>query len=209
MRTDEKSRRITEAAIKVFVDVGFAKATMSDISRIAGISDSAVYRAYSSKDEILFEIYEGFWGRILNEIQAVEKSTWETSSIAKLKKIIVIIQNIITQTPELVRVIASTSLRPAEKIKDEKLKKARIEIRSKNRKVLSLIDQIIIKGKAENEIIEEIQPAVMRQILIGSFQTLAYGIFYQFKNEPEIGYSISEAMEGFNILLNFFSQREE
>jgi AcrR family transcriptional regulator len=55
---DARRRQIIDAAIGCFVRDGFHRATMQDICREAQLSPGAVYRYFSSKDELIEAIAE-------------------------------------------------------------------------------------------------------------------------------------------------------
>jgi AcrR family transcriptional regulator len=50
---DARRRQIVDAAIVCFARDGFHRATMQDICREAGLSPGAIYRYFSSKDELV------------------------------------------------------------------------------------------------------------------------------------------------------------
>jgi len=60
MKTSSKSelrkQEILTAAEKVFAKKGFHQATISDVSREAGLSEATIYEYFSSKEELLFSI---------------------------------------------------------------------------------------------------------------------------------------------------------
>jgi len=52
----EREQNIIESALKVFGEKGFENTTISEISKMANISDATIYEYFSSKEEILFSI---------------------------------------------------------------------------------------------------------------------------------------------------------
>ncbi len=57
--TDRRRRQIQAAAMKVFSEKGFGKATIPDIAREAGIAVGTIYIYFQTKQEILLSILEG------------------------------------------------------------------------------------------------------------------------------------------------------
>jgi AcrR family transcriptional regulator len=54
---DEAKKRILEAALEVFKEKGYFKSTMDDIATKLGISKSAIYQYFESKDKLLAALY--------------------------------------------------------------------------------------------------------------------------------------------------------
>jgi AcrR family transcriptional regulator len=50
---DLRRQHILEAAVAVFAERGFERATIKDIARAAGVSDGAIYNAFDSKTALL------------------------------------------------------------------------------------------------------------------------------------------------------------
>ncbi|WP_084145459.1 TetR/AcrR family transcriptional regulator [Amycolatopsis jejuensis] len=65
---DKKRAAIVAAAEEVFVERGFANATMDLVATTANVSKATVYAKFSSKDELLAEIVASMAGRISQEI---------------------------------------------------------------------------------------------------------------------------------------------
>lgn len=53
---EQRRERILECAMKIFAEKGFQDATISEISKAAGVSDATVYEYFKSKEELLFSI---------------------------------------------------------------------------------------------------------------------------------------------------------
>src|SRR6266704_3908068 len=50
--------QILDAAITVFSEKGFHRATIKEIARVAGIADGTIYTYFASKDEILLAVLD-------------------------------------------------------------------------------------------------------------------------------------------------------
>jgi TetR/AcrR family transcriptional regulator, fatty acid metabolism regulator protein len=57
-RSDDKRRRILDAAVRVFSKKGFFASRVSDVASAAGIADGTVYLYFKSKDDILVSLFD-------------------------------------------------------------------------------------------------------------------------------------------------------
>jgi AcrR family transcriptional regulator len=57
-RAERTRRRILEAAGRCFADLGFAKTTVEEIARAAGVSKALVYIHFRGKEELLGAVFE-------------------------------------------------------------------------------------------------------------------------------------------------------
>lgn len=67
----ERRERIIESALKIFAEKGFQDATISEISKAAGVSDATVYEYFNSKEELLFTIPEDITEESIRETEKV------------------------------------------------------------------------------------------------------------------------------------------
>jgi AcrR family transcriptional regulator len=58
-RSERTRRRILEAAGRCFADLGFAKTTVEEIARAAGVSKALVYLHFHGKEELLEAVFQG------------------------------------------------------------------------------------------------------------------------------------------------------
>lgn len=60
MKDQKKTRRdkILDFALMIFAEKGFQEATISEISKAAGVSDATVYEYFKTKEDLLFSIPE-------------------------------------------------------------------------------------------------------------------------------------------------------
>ena len=57
-RTDDKRRRILQAAVKVFARKGYFAARVSDIARRAEVADGTIYLYFEGKEDILVSLFD-------------------------------------------------------------------------------------------------------------------------------------------------------
>ncbi|MFI7341021.1 TetR/AcrR family transcriptional regulator [Streptomyces sp. NPDC050085] len=67
----EVRRRILDVALDLFATKGFAATGVQEIVTKAGVTKGALYHYFSSKDEILFEIYGKVFGHELESLERI------------------------------------------------------------------------------------------------------------------------------------------
>ena len=67
----EKRTRIINAALAVFSRDGFQNAKIEDIARTADIGKGTLYEYFSSKDELLLEVFTSFKESVLSKYWVV------------------------------------------------------------------------------------------------------------------------------------------
>jgi TetR/AcrR family fatty acid metabolism transcriptional regulator len=76
--------RIIRAATKLFAEQGYEKATIAEISKIAGLSDAGIYEYFQGKEDLLLTIPD-VW--VTNAIQELEEQLFGIfGSFNKLRK---------------------------------------------------------------------------------------------------------------------------
>ncbi len=83
--TDEKRRKIREAALLVFLRYGFRRATMDDIAREVGVSRPALYLVFPSKEAVFRHVVEVGLDEVLQEIEAGLRD--QGSLVARLRHV--------------------------------------------------------------------------------------------------------------------------
>jgi AcrR family transcriptional regulator len=68
-RTAETRERIQRAALKHFVEQGFAETSIRDIAETAHISLGAMYNHYPSKEELAWQLFITGWNEIGEELR--------------------------------------------------------------------------------------------------------------------------------------------
>ncbi len=62
---------ILEEALKLFSERGIKETTIRDIARAVGITEGAIYRHFNSKDQIVYELFEIYSGKLYESIEEV------------------------------------------------------------------------------------------------------------------------------------------
>ena len=57
-RTDDKRKRILQAAVKVFARKGYFAARVSEIAKKAGVADGTIYLYFKNKEDILGSLFD-------------------------------------------------------------------------------------------------------------------------------------------------------
>ncbi len=78
---NDKYHQILNAAIKVFAEQGYHKATISQVAREAGVADGTIYLYFKNKNDILFnffnyktrQVFSGFREQVNKGNSAKEK----------------------------------------------------------------------------------------------------------------------------------------
>lgn len=85
-KTNDKYKRILEAAIKVFAEQGFHQSTVSQVAREASVADGTIYLYFKNKDDILVQFYQyktkQIFERFREEVQKAD------TAVAKLQRLI-------------------------------------------------------------------------------------------------------------------------
>ncbi|MEN9356632.1 MAG: hypothetical protein RL695_803, partial [Pseudomonadota bacterium] len=94
-KTDDEARaRLCEAALESARCIGFAKTTMSDIAKVAGVARPTLYKYFKSKDEVLFAAIDIYAAAFTEGIvgHAARFSTYE-------ERVVEMILYVVTELP--------------------------------------------------------------------------------------------------------------
>ena len=86
-RSDDKRRRILQAAVKVFARKGYFAARVAEIAKRAGVADGTIYLYFRGKEDILVSLFDELMAehveRARAEMQAVEDAPSRLRLIAE------------------------------------------------------------------------------------------------------------------------------
>ncbi len=103
MPADDKSRRILDAAVRVFASHGYDAARVSDIAREAGVAYGLVYHYYASKEAVLEAVFREAWGRMLAAVALAEETGADAAE--QLELVVKIVLRAWRDDPDLVRLL--------------------------------------------------------------------------------------------------------
>lgn len=104
-RGEKRRDLILEVAAQLFAKNGFDSVSINEIGIAAGITGPAIYRYFASKEALLLSVYERFYKRVAEGIQAIlgqDIEPWET-----LEKMIDLQVMLAIDYPEKIRIVNS------------------------------------------------------------------------------------------------------
>jgi TetR/AcrR family transcriptional regulator, fatty acid metabolism regulator protein len=99
----DKRRQILDAAVRVFARQGFHATRVSDIADEAGVAYGLVYHYFSSKEQVMNELFSERWSLLLSAIEEADAGTAPPRE--KLAGVAAFIIDSYRHDPELMKVI--------------------------------------------------------------------------------------------------------
>ncbi|MEW6614069.1 MAG: TetR/AcrR family transcriptional regulator [Thermodesulfobacteriota bacterium] len=135
-----KREEILEAATMLFYEKGYQSTSMNDLANEMGLSKSAIYHYFRSKEEILVEIYEKTITDATNELSKL--ATSDKSTIDKLREAIINqIEHIMIERQSMLKIF----FQEEEQLPDKFHK----SIKKRKREYNRLIEGIFTEGISE------------------------------------------------------------
>lgn len=85
--TEERRQAIIDAASRLFQEMGYERASMSEVARLVGGSKATLYNYFSSKEELFETVVRTYSTRFLNEA-AAQLSDNESTALSLEQKLI-------------------------------------------------------------------------------------------------------------------------
>jgi len=73
-RTEDKRKRILEAAVKVFARKGYFAARVSEIAKKAGVADGTIYLYFRNKEDILVKLFDEVMAEHVQQVRAAVRA---------------------------------------------------------------------------------------------------------------------------------------
>jgi len=179
----DKRRQILDAAVRVFARQGFHATRVSDIADEAGVAYGLVYHYFSSKDEVLNELFVERWSLLLAAIEEADR-TGEAPR-EKLAAVAGFIIDSYRHDPELMKVIIVEVTRAANSFGRTHLPEIRRAYQS--------IAKIVADGQAAGAFRSDIDPLFASMAFYGAIEQLLSG--WIFDVIPTSGADFEEAKD--------------
>jgi TetR/AcrR family transcriptional regulator, fatty acid metabolism regulator protein len=161
----DKRRQILDAAIRVFARQGFHATRVSDIADEAGVAYGLVYHYFSSKDEVLNELFSQRWSLLLAAIE--ETDGGDATPRDKLAAVAAFIVESYRHNPELMKVIIVEVTRAANSFGRTHLPEIR--------KAYESIAKIVADGQEVGAFRRDIDPIFASMSFYGAIEQLLSG----------------------------------
>jgi len=167
-REREKAKHrqeIFNAAIKVFAEKGFHKATLEEVAKEAEFSKGAIYNYFSNKENLLFEIMEHmliFTRKLLQESLSGQKTFKE-----ELTDLLFSATNIVYKNSDICELLIHQHAERFKNLSDETKQKLN-QIHNDYHKILNgRIQKAIDTGE-----IKEIEPEIIAEVVTGALSSI-------------------------------------
>ena len=163
MPADDKSRRILDAAVRVFASHGYDAARVSDIAREAGVAYGLVYHYYASKEAVLEAVFREAWGRLLVAVALAEQT--DADAAEQLELVVKIVLRAWRDDPDLVRLLVREVTRNPH-IHDEL---------DEIGQAFASLERMVRRGQADGTFRAELDPKLASWMLYGALEEVLTG----------------------------------
>ncbi len=161
----ERRRQILDAAVRVFARQGFHSTRVADIADEADVAYGLVYHYFSSKENVLNELFTQRWSLLIEAIEETDKGS--LSPRDKLGVVAGFIIDSYRYDPDLMKVIIVEVTRAANSF-------GRTHLEQINA-AYERIAKIVAEGQASGDFREDIDPAFATMAFYGAIEQLLSG----------------------------------
>jgi TetR/AcrR family transcriptional regulator, fatty acid metabolism regulator protein len=161
--SEDKRKRILDAAIRVFAERGYHGSRVGDIAEDAGVAHGLLYHYFASKDDVLKTIFVENWGQLLQRFRAVEET--DEPAEDKLAGIAKILLRTWRNDPALVTVMVREVAR-SQHIQDQVAEVG---------EAFALIQRVIEEGQASGAFRLDVDARLAGWVLYGGLEELLTG----------------------------------
>ena len=163
-RQQDRYDAILDAAQSVFADCGYEAASISQIARLAGVSDGLIYRYFDNKRDLLIQVLARFYERIIAEMDRALAA--KTGFAQRLATLVTQHLNLFVSDRELCRLVL-TEVRTAGDYRGSR-------IHELNRRYTSVLLRLTAEGVAEGVVRPDVDARILRDLLFGGVEHLVW-----------------------------------
>ena len=160
---EDKRRLLLDAAVRVFARKGYHAARVGDIAEEAGVAYGLLYHYFSSKEEVLRNVFRETWRALIATIESVERG--EDTPREQLRKVAEILLRSWKRDPDLVRVLV------LEVTRSQLLAGEMDEIVAS----FSVIQAIVERGQADGSLRDDLDARLASYVFYGAIDELLTG----------------------------------
>jgi len=160
-----RREQILAAARTLFAGSGYDQTSISDIATAVGVADGAIYKHFTSKREILYEVIREFYEPVID--MAATNVEGMSGIRERLRYLIWLQLRAFTEQPELCRLIIAEA-RPMEDYYESR-------IADLNRRYTTLLVEVVEDGQRAGEFNDDIDAAMVRDVVYGGIEHVAWG----------------------------------
>lgn len=161
--SNDKHKRILDAAVRVFARNGFYNSKVAEIAKEAKVADGTIYLYFKNKDDILIKLFEDKMNEIIATLQ--DRLEGVTDPLEKIRVYIRSHFTMAAEHPDLMEVI-TVELRQSTKFMKE------YDNKQFNR-YLKVLSDMIREAKDQGLIRPDVNPGIQKRALFGIMDELS------------------------------------
>jgi AcrR family transcriptional regulator len=175
----EKRPLILQAATEVFAEQGFAAVTVAEIAKRAGIGKGTVYEYFSSKDDLLFAVFEWMNERILKRFETLLAE--EGTTRERLRRMLGIAAEVTCEQVEMQAVVLDFWAASRGTKSEERYNQSCVE---SFRTYRLLAADVIREGQAAGELNPAVDADATAVMMVAAIDGLGVQIFFDRELDP-------------------------
>jgi len=164
-RPSQRSTEIVDAARSLFAEKGFGGTSISDIAGSVGVADGAIYKHFTSKRALLFEVIRSFYEPVID--LAGETITGIPDVRGRIRYLIWLQLRAFAEEPDVCRFIIAEA-RPMHDYYES-------EVADLNRRWTSLLVDVIKDGQSDGTFRPDVPATMIRDLVYGGIEHIAWG----------------------------------
>ena len=165
-RSSQRSIEIVDAARTLFAERGFDGTSISDIAGSVGVADGAIYKHFSSKRALLFEVIRAFYEPVIDLASETVKGIPDVRG--RLRYLIWLQLNAFAEEPDVCRFIIAEA-RPMHDYYES-------EVADLNRRWTSLLVEVVKDGQSQGTFRPDVPATMIRDLVYGGIEHIAWGV---------------------------------